>query len=764
MLNAKYYKHLLEQFDNPTNFADLNLKIITNNKEYNLYISFDGEKEAYVKVIQSLYEFLAKDIFKKCADYPNFKIGDEVREKKKNKRLFKIETQSGEYYTIKEVRKRQKIDDHNAIIKTLKVDRLISDYIPATKTKHRAITIEKVELYFEHDIKEFGFMPSTFSGRVVFIGTKEIWDNLTNKDAIPSRYYPKPNNRSEVSKPIESSLKTFSLVDFYADIDTFNREKKNNSPIKYLIICDKTDFAAQQLNKKQDEKLIILSQEKDFEVKNYKSIHWSKSEIDLIEQRKFKEPIITVVEDIEVDRFIKQFDLCLEALQNFDEPIDLPIYCYYLRLILNAITVEEWQKLAERLERDQSLEQNSGEYTMEEIGEHNPKIVLQNLIYYLKNNNPKAKVLKKRIYERHLRYESIGILATDLDINRLHFPNLRQAQYLKLKQMEKEKSYPFQTLLLSNYNCKKDYELLRLSCSKEMVLFAQEVKLYKHHKKLETDNLERELKSTDRVLLFGLKYEPLVKNTIKPSLSLKEISDELEEISDNEYDEIKQKGREKLIDERENETIFQISCSNEKNYKLKGSESVLMDKKWTKVRSLNEGYEIQLYEDKIQDDLLIKLALKKEYENALKAQKDSKYWQDILRMLFLVFNQKLELLYTALKEKGLKVQQNTVERYLENQVMFPMYYSDLKAILDIANEWLSNKDDVYTEVRRSKKWYSSTTIRLGREVKKEIERFVNENVMGENLALLGLSTEQLNDKITQQMPILKIIQITQVNQ
>jgi hypothetical protein len=552
----------------------------------------------------------------------------------------------------------------------------------------------------------------------------------------------------------------FSLIDFYADIDTYKNSRKQRPPVKYLILCNQSASIIAELRTKADSgQVIVLGKDRDYSIKNCKALHWYKQEMEVMGQYKISKPLFCMINNGKIEKLVERFDTCIQNLKDFEEPIELPVYPYYLRLILNAMNNSEWDKLESRLNQNKDLERNDGEYTLEEIGEDNPKKVLQELIAYLREYNPKRRVL----LNNYINYQKpvYGILKRDInEDDALNDGFMQKVSIRELRKMEKEQTYAFKALVFCSYNSRKDFELLRnLSCPTIGILFSVEKQLYNYHEKWLENTLDVELQSIDREALLETKYTPVSFEEITPSPTLKEVSDELKECDDDNYDELNEFVKEVYFDNKEKNVKYEIHWDNNRIDEFKAEETVLHQGKWCKIYGLNVGDKVQVYPRETFAERLLEVALQKNEDKVQKINQHAKYWQNRLNILYQVYQRNPSTLHKALQEKGLRVQQNTVESYLNGKRMFPMYYKDLKAIIDLANDKLANKDNAYPEIRASKKWYSSTLISLGRELKKEIECFVSEDKIGRILASLDFDEEGLERLLNEQMPVLTILKL-----
>jgi hypothetical protein len=114
--------------------------------------------------------------------------------------------------------------------------------------------------------------------------------------------------------------------------------------------------------------------------------------------------------------------------------------------------------------------------------------------------------------------------------------------------------------------------------------------------------------------------------------------------------------------------------------------------------------------------------------------------------------------YQQLRNKGLRVLPATVDAYFRGNRKFPMFNTDLKAILE-----LSNNAGQYNEIKKSKRLYNSTSIALGRGIKQELKQFLQQKTLGEILTKKQFSKDTLQKFIDEKMPLLTITKIEEVS-
>src|SRR5437762_10512659 len=97
---------------------------------------------------------------------------------------------------------------------------------------------------------------------------------------------------------------------------------------------------------------------------------------------------VTELKDIAFENLIKSFDESIDYL-NTQFNIELKTYGNFLRIILNNIQPDSFNNLIERVNVNRELERaldNSGGYTIEILGESNPKVKLNEIINHIQKN------------------------------------------------------------------------------------------------------------------------------------------------------------------------------------------------------------------------------------------------------------------------------------------------------------------------------------------------------------------------------------------
>lgn len=456
------------------------------------------------------------------------------------------------------------------------------------------------------------------------------------------------------------------------------------------------------------------------------------------------------IQDNELNNHLQKFEDAMTYVQNLDYPLRLSSYGYFLRLALNEIQYSDLNYLLIRLKNNKDLEKNEGGYTIDFFAEKNPKTALIEFIKYLKNNLPKTRKI------RSLTLDNNSILIADQ--NDIEF--LKQFLFCKIYTLKKFKSRLKSHHIPDNaklyfyiFNGQKDFDFLyNLPYKVNLVLYLSERSLYEKQLQNHKEELEKELNHNDRYGLCEIKYESITSVPVRVSPTLEKIIQRLDERSQTAYSGYFNEN-DSLLDELEYKTQYEVEFTNNGRNILDSNETVF-DKSGNLVRarSLKPNDQIRIYPRELAENLL-QIAVDSEPEIYGKVMEHSECWLNVLEKLDSLYDDR-ELLYCKLKEVGLKVQPNTVDTYFKGYRKYPMFTSDLRAILT-----LGGKEDLVKPIVKSKRLYNSTSIALGRGLKQELKQFIQENMLGEILAKRKFSPETLSRFIIEKMPLLTILDI-----
>jgi hypothetical protein len=313
-------------------------------------------------------------------------------------------------------------------------------------------------------------------------------------------------------------------------------------------------------------------------------------------------------------------------------------------------------------------------------------------------------------------------------------------------------------IIFNSFNGSKDFDFIyNLPNNVRLILYKQEKDLYCKQLQIHTKQLEEELKSEDRLSICGIKYEPIEEDEVKVSPTLEQIIERLDQRSNIAYDEYKNES-DSLLDDLDEEITYRIILSNNSVVEL-GSNETVFDEKDNLIRScrLIIGSKIRIYPKEQLAENLFQIAVEVEPEKFGKIDEHATIWQNALKDL----EQRTidrEQLYNKLKENGLRVLPATIDAYFRGQRKFPMFNTDLRAILKVAG-----KELLYEQIKKSKRLYNSTMIALGRGIKQELQQFLKDKTVGEILQKKSFTEETLQKFIDECMPLLTVIKKEEIS-
>ncbi|MDR0972043.1 MAG: hypothetical protein LBM25_06645 [Bacteroidales bacterium] len=753
MLNKNYYTALIDKFPvqqdcNEIVYLSASM-ILKNYKNRNIHFNFPKNYDLK-EIINLLYEDLSKQIFANHADITDYSINDRLqRKKEKGKNIYVIEKRKGNLYILK------KEKDNSNTRMEIKFDSLKKNYIKISKsTSNRRLS--EYENFFKKS-NNYEFLPTHFSRKLIFIAGQTIWNNLKNKSCIPTTYLPNTRDGEQTKhKSIEALEDSIVYITPKYEI-CYDEILKKNIKVDTVIVCDTDlDSIPQILQDKTnyDFNLIIFSTENEIQRNNNLTLwNWKKEEIGLMEQ-KGKKIHIDGVKDIDLNNKILHFEKCIKHVFSLETPIKLKSYGYFFLLSLSALQEEQFDYLLIRLKNNKELEHNDGCY--EDFGDNNPKESLKNLIYHLKENNPKLNKVNKIISNTTKKTlfvvdrENLEFFKTNENKN-CQF--ITQKELKKIIKNDKTDTVP---IVFYTFNGSKDFDFIyNLSNNVILILYKQEKKLYDKQLQIHINQLEAELTSEDRYKICNVKYEQIVKEKIKVSPTLEQIIERIEQRSNIAYDGYKDES-DSLLDDLEENIIYRITFSNNETIQLESNETVFNEKgDLVKPYRLKIGNKIHIYPKEKLAENLFQIAVEVEPEKFGKIYKDAIVWQ---KSLLYLKKEHGEQLYNKLKENGLKVLPTTVDAYFRCQRKFPMYNTDLRAILKLAK-----KELLYDQIKKSKSLYNSTMIALGRGIKRELQQFFKNNTVGEILQKKNFTKETLQKFIDEFMPLLMITKIEEIS-
>ena len=462
-----------------------------------------------------------------------------------------------------------------------------------------------------------------------------------------------------------------------------------------------------------------------------------------------------IIKNAELDQLINALDDRLDFIKN-EFHIELKTYGSILRIALNYIQGDSFKILQDRLSINTELEMallNEGGYTMDYLGENNPKAALSNIISYLGENHFKLQGLATFCKEQ-LTKKSIVADMNDLYFLKQHLNNpkisiISQSEVKKLK-------VSTEPLVFYSFNGKLDFDLIYNLCVPlTLILYEQEYKLYEQQLEKRKHQIEFEITAEDRRNICGLIYEPVIHKPVTVSPTIEKVVKRLDEFAGPTYNNYKDEC-DALLDDIEEKLFYKLHFTNYKTIDLESNETVFNSSgDLIKAYRLQIGETIRIYPREHFAEKLYDVAVSIDEEVFGAIEQNSNLWQAVLS------EQRKKngaALYVRLKEKGLRVLPGTVDGYFNKQSKFPMFNGDLKAIFRLqhpdANEGEIEK--LVNPIRKSKSIYSSTMIALGRGMKQEMKYYLKENKIGEILLNLKFSKATLDNFIDNFMPLLEI--------
>ncbi|MCL2073119.1 MAG: hypothetical protein FWH18_04305 [Marinilabiliaceae bacterium] len=756
MLNENYYNKLINKYSIS---QDCNIvgylttsTILANCRGKNVHLNFPKRYDLKEITIM-LFEVFSKQIFTNHAYLKDFSIGDKLKRKgEKGNNIYIIKEIIGsDYILIKD-----KDESNLKIISTF--DRLNRNYTQI-KQSTRNSTLSKYESYFK-DISDYGFLPTHFSSKIVLIAGQIMWNNLKNKDCIPTIYLPNTRDGEQTEKrSIEALEDCITYITPKYEV-CYEEILKKNIVVDTIVVCGTDLNSLSQILQDQSKyqfKLIVLSNESEVQkVNNIYLWNWHKEEINLLQEKTSNKIDVNCIQDNELDTLIQHFEDCIKYISSLEFPIKLNSYGYFLRLALNAIQEEQFDDVLWLLKRNKELERNDGGY--EDFADKDPKNALKALILYLKNNNYKHDILKKVISSAT---KNLLLVVENRDkeflLKSIRSSKCKIITNAELKKLLKSSDANNKTIVFYSFNGSKDFDYIyNLPNYVQLILYKQEKEFYLRQLQAYQKRLETELTREDRFSLCGIKYEPIIEQEIKVSPTLEQIIERLEKRSNVAYYGYKDES-DSLLDDLEEKITYRITFNDKSIIELESNETVFDAKgNLLKTYKLHENKKIRIYPKDLAENL-IEIAIAEEPEIFGKVEEHSALWKNALKKLENKYI-KRENLYDLLKQKGLRVLPATVDAYFRGNRKFPMFNTDLKAILE-----LSDNLDVFSQLKKSKKLYISTTIALGRGVKQELKQFIQQKTLGDILTKKQFSKETLQKFIDEKMPLLTITKIEEVS-
>lgn len=307
-INKDYYQKLLQAYKNckfsridhvSSKFIELCSKIILTslNNNQNIIIHIPESFTNMPDLFCSLYVNLTNYAFVKFVNYPDFKVGDRL---KGQRREYVIEKIDGDSYTLQEIMRAHRRDNAPSpiTIRHLSYEKIVKNYIKISdRTKLR-----RIEGYFElfkalNPDEDFEFIPTSFDKKIVFIGSKRVWNELGRycfnsfniKNCIPAIYIPDPRDDSN-PRPQQPTVKIDQpLAYFTTRYETcYNQLLTKNVIVDLIMLLDADISSVGQILMDQHRfnfKFIALTDKDAAEHDGLLKWKWKwfKEEIDLIE-------------------------------------------------------------------------------------------------------------------------------------------------------------------------------------------------------------------------------------------------------------------------------------------------------------------------------------------------------------------------------------------------------------------------------------------------------------------------------------------------
>jgi hypothetical protein len=468
--------------------------------------------------------------------------------------------------------------------------------------------------------------------------------------------------------------------------------------------------------------------------------------------------MITVdeIKDTAFETLIKNFDESIDYLKT-QFNIELKTYGNFLRIVLNNIQPDSFNNLIEKVNVNRELERaldNIGGYTIEILGENNPKTRLSEIINHIQQNPLKFLQLIDFINRNS---ERKTIIADTNDIDYL-LPIIRNPKIKIISLAELKRNIEkYEGLVFYSFNGKKDFDFIyNLLADVSLVLYAQEHQLYNSQVQKRKHLIEEEVRSIDRQNICGIFYEPSPELPIRISRTIEGIVNRIDNFGKRAYENYKEE-TDTLLEEIEEKIIYRTIFSNHKTEYLESNENVFdSNGDLIKVYRIKVSDKVRIYPREQFAEKLYQVAVDTDKVVFGKVEEDSKSWLAVLTELKQAHSHSL---YPKLKANGIRVLPATVESYFNGHRKFPMFNNDLKAIFKLRypEKEETEIDLLLAPIRKSKSTYNSTMIALGRGIKQEIKLFLKEKRIGEILTKLKFTSTTLQTFIDEYMPLSAIL-------
>ncbi len=454
----------------------------------------------------------------------------------------------------------------------------------------------------------------------------------------------------------------------------------------------------------------------------------------------------------ELESHIKQLD---ENISYINTQFGLPLKSYgnILRVALNAIQVETLENLINRLNFNKELESgldNAGGYTIEYLGNNNPKVSLSNVLHFIKENQPKQIALADLLKSIDKK-TTVIVDNADFDYLDGQIRN-RKVDFVTFSALKK-KDIKNRILVFNSFNGQKDFDYLyNLDNEIKLVVYEQENNLYQKCLNRRKELIETEIKSDDRLAICGVEYKEIKRTVSDVSSTINGIVSRLDEMKGKSYEGYKDEC-DLLLDEIDEKLIYKVT-SNKGTFFLESNDAVFTQNgELIKAYKVKVGDRIRLYPKEQLAENLYQVAVETEPDIFGVVEEHANFWKQIITDLRSKHGE--EQLYSKLKDKGLKVLSSTLNTYGKGFRKFPMYKKDLRAIFRMY--YLDKSDNeidiILQPILKSKTTYNSTMIVLGRGLKQELRLFLKQKIIGDILKKRNFNKGTLEKFINDYMPV-----------
>jgi len=478
---------------------------------------------------------------------------------------------------------------------------------------------------------------------------------------------------------------------------------------------------------------------------------------------------IIKIEDVELNNLLNKYEQSLFYLKNPPFFIENLInYSLFINRLLKTIQGKNdslYDEIMNRIDFNRDFEEqllNHGNSVSDIPPDYNSKLCLFNLAQKLKDENKKSKMLLDKISQNLFSYKKTVIICNSFDeifINdylnysgMIDVDNIRVIRFRKFMR-KKELEYSEFFILAYSLDGFRDFEFYHnLPCRINLILYDREIELYKDCLNKYKRNLENELLKEDRYFISGLIYDKPPDLPLTLSQSLQNIIDNMTNLSNREFDELKDDP------DIHNTEILEYTIEYEGLYELdilKSSDTVFNHlNQLIRVSRLQIEESIRVYNLDF-GEILVQTAIDLQGEKFQEIDKYSTLWKNKLRELYYNrYNENIDSLHLDLKKCGLSVLPNTLYNWINDKTKFPMRRKDLKAIYELSKDMELGIS--MGMILNAKRVYTSVMISLGRDLKEEVKNFLQYGELGDILVQNNISKETLKMAIEERMPLKKI--------